>query len=39
MMYWVLSIYVITLIGGGIWGWYLRKTDQLISNYPYGDEM
>ena len=39
MMYWALSIYSITLIGGGLWGWYLHNSGQLISNYPYDDEM
>jgi len=39
MMYWVLSTYAITLIGSGLWGWYLYNKGQLISNYPYDDEM
>ena len=39
MMYWVLSGYIISIVGGGLWGWYLRNTNQLISNYPYDDEM
>ena len=39
MMYWVLSVYIISIVGGGLWGWYLRNTNQLISNYHYDDEM
>jgi hypothetical protein len=39
MIYWVLSVYIISIVGGGLWGWYLHKNGQLISNYPYDDEM
>ena len=39
MMYWFVSVYVLSIIGGGLWGWFLHNANQLIGDYPYDDAM
>lgn len=39
MVYWVLSIFTVSAIVGGLWFWYLYKKGELASDYPYDDEM
>ena len=39
MMYWLLSVYVVSIVAGGLWCWYLHNKGELIGDYPYSDEM
>ena len=39
MIYWILSIYAVSIVGAGLWLWYLHNKGELIGDYPYSDEM
>ena len=39
MIYWILSIYAVSIVGGALWLWYLHNKGELVSDYPYSDEM
>ena len=39
MVSWILSIYAVSIVGGGLWLWYLHNKGELVSEYPYSDEM
>ena len=39
MVSWILSIYAVSIVGGGLWLWYLLNKGELVSEYPYSDEM
>ena len=39
MVYWILSIYAVSIVGAGLWLWYLHNKGELIGDYPYSDEM
>jgi len=32
-------IYLVSLVGGALWLWYLHTKGELIKDYPYDDEM
>ena len=35
----LIQLYVVSIVAGGLWGWYLHNTNQLIGDYPYDDAM
>ena len=39
MVSWIISIYAVSIVGGGLWLWYLHNKGELVSDYPYSDEM
>jgi len=39
MFYWVISVYIAHIIGGGLWAAHLYNKGDLMNDYPYDDDM
>ena len=38
-MIWLVSMYLVSIVGSALWFWYLHNKGELVSDYPYNDEM
>ena len=39
MWFWLGVVWGVSIIGGGLWFWYLHNKGELVGDYPYDDEM
>jgi len=38
-MIWLVSMYLVSIVGSALWFWNLHTKGELIKDYPYDDEM
>ena len=39
MWFWLGIVWGVSVVSGIVWFWYLHKKGDLVSDYPYDDEM